>query len=165
MIRSICQSKYLIHFCAGQKAHSQKILLQTLQNPSRLTFATTNVYSNENEVKGIEEVKNTLVQDFSQLKKFTHNEACGVVFRLSQMSKTQKSILSQAQTFANKSSTKPVDGDSFEELLHKTFKLLSNSSLDKSYCNSKSLVSSKVVLKLLSLYSINRKPKNFHWAS
>ena len=144
MIRSICQSKYLVNFCASHKAHSQKILLQTLQNQSRLTFATTNVYSNEDEVKGIEDVKDTLVKDYKQLQKFSHKEACGVVFRLTQMSKTQDSILSLAQTFAKKSSTKPVVGDSFEELLQKTFKLLSNSSLDKSYCNSKTLVSSKV---------------------
>ena len=143
MIRSIFQSKYLVNFCAGHRAQSQKIFRQFLKNQSRLTFATTtNVYSNETEDKGIEEIKNTLVKDYQKLPKFSHNEACGVVFRLAQMSKSQNSILSLAKIFANKSSTsKPVVGDSFDELLQKTLKLLSNSSLDKSYCNSKSLVS------------------------
>ena len=90
MIRSICQSKYLVNFCTGHKAHSQKTFQQFLKNQSRLTFATTtNVYSNETEDnKGIEEIKNTLVKDYQQLPKFSHNEACGVVFRLAQMSKT-----------------------------------------------------------------------------
>ena len=145
MIRSIFQSKYLVNFCAGHRAQSQKIFRQFLKNQSRLTFATTtNVYSNETEDnKGIEEIKNTLVKDYQQLPKFSHNEACGVVFRLAQISKSQNSILSLAKIFANKSTTnsKPVVGDSFDELLQQTFKLLSNSSLDKSYCNSKSLVS------------------------
>ena len=144
MIRSICQSKYLVNFCTGHKAHSQKTFQQFLKNQSRLTFATTtNVYSNETEDnKGIEEIKNTLVKDYQKLPKFSHNEACGVVFRLAQMSKSQNSILSLAKIFANKSSTsKPVVGDSFDELLQQTLKLLTNSSLDKSHCNSKSLVS------------------------
>ena len=144
MIRSIFQSKYLVNFCAGHKAQSQEIFRQFLKNQSRLTFATTtNVYSNETEDKGIEEIKNTLVKDYQKLPKFSHNEACGVVFRLAQISKSQNSILSLAKIFANKSTTnsKPVVGDSFDELLQKTLKLLTHSSLDKSYCNSKSLVS------------------------